>query len=483
MPSAQAFSYDEFPYDDIAFYHTHPSNLAVVAALCGLTAPPVETCRVLDLGCGSGFNLLAMKHSLPNAHLVGIDFSKRQIERGREMIVDLGCKGIELHVGDIGTLDSSLGPFDYIIAHGVYSWVPPAVSEALLALCQRCLAPNGLAYISYNTFPGWHARSNLRDILLFSASPGLHPIERTKQARAALERLIAELPDPESPASKLLRAEAIGLREDSDAYLFHEFLEADNRPVLFEEFARRAGGHGLRYLAEARFQTGSVVQREPIHATLDAVSSDFIRREQYHDFLRNRSFRQSLLCHAEVQPTGSPMLPGILALHVHARIERMDSPTQFRLNGGGVIESSGPVLQAMLEVLSEIYPRTIAVHDLANRVSERIGEPDSVDKLIASRILNGYIDGLWQLLAFAPPYVAEIGEQPRACPLARYQAAREASVTNRQHRPVDLNETERALLVRLDGRTKRKDLAIEEVELDRMLRRFADEALLTPVLP
>jgi len=466
--STEARTYDELPYDDAAYFHTHPSNLAVVATFCGMEPAPVETCRVLELGCAGGFNLLAMSHSLPAARFVGVDYSPRQIERGREMIAALGCTNVELHTGDVAALDPALGEFDYIIAHGVYSWMPPTASDALLAACRRHLVPNGIAYISYNTFPGWHSRLPLRDLLRFHADPALPPLERTRQARAALERIIACMPDAESPAARSLRAEAEAIRNDPHAYVFHEYLEADNRPLLFEEFARRAASHGLQFLAEARFSTNSFVQREPIRSALAAAGEDLLRREQQHDFLRNRQFRQSLLCRAEVRPTWLPTVAGVGRLFVRAKVSVL-SEGEFHIEEAGTLTTSDPVLRAILAALGAAWPRMTRVRDLAAKVEL----PEVV-------IVDGYIEGLWHLFAFDPPFAVDVEDRPQACPLARFEAERGGSVTNRLHRPVTLTPRERDVLLRLDGRTAAVAYASGSDELDHILARFAEQALLAP---
>lgn len=440
-----AASYDELPYEDAAYFHTHPATLAAVATLCGFSPAPVETCRVLDLGCAAGFNLLAMSHSLPMAKLVGADFSTKQIERGRAMQGELGCKNVELIAGDIASLGHSLGEFDYILAHGVYSWVPEEVAASLLSACRRHLAPNGLVYISYNTLPGWYSRQPLRDLLRFHADSNLPPLERTRQARLQMQRTLDAMPE----ANASLRAEAEGIRDDPDAYVFHEYLEADNRPMLFETFMEHATSHELAFLAEARFATNSFVQTEPLRSAIDAAGPDLVRREQQHDFLRNRHFRQSILCRAEAPRSEWPSLEEFGRL-------------SLRSNAGDTTFTSDGLLNAMLKALGEAWPRMITVAELTGR----IGQPVAV---IASHVVNGYIGGLWLLFGYEPPYETNPGANPVACPFARFEARRGSSVTNRLHRPVELNPEERAALLQADG-TRPLDAAFA--------KRFAEEALL-----
>ncbi len=161
-------AYDLTPYIDLSYVSTHPDRLATMARLLGRQPAPVENCRVLEVGCAAGGNLLPMAYQLPGAEFVGIDYSAGQIEDGTQRIAALGLSNMQLICADLADLvnpaesgaedgrDEALGSFDYIIAHGVYSWTPLPVRDALLALCRRVLRPHGVAYISYNTYPGWH---------------------------------------------------------------------------------------------------------------------------------------------------------------------------------------------------------------------------------------------------------------------------------------------------------------------------------------
>ena len=98
-------------------------------------------CRVLELGCTDGGNLLPMAATLPRSSFLGIDLSGRQIAAGQKMIERLGLENVELRQMDIADVGEDFGTFDYIICHGVYSWVPPPVQDKILEICARRLAP------------------------------------------------------------------------------------------------------------------------------------------------------------------------------------------------------------------------------------------------------------------------------------------------------------------------------------------------------
>jgi SAM-dependent methyltransferase len=220
-------SYDELPYRDRAFEFMHPNALARTAILAGLDAPPIEGCRVLELGCAAGANLMAMAEGLPGATFVGIDLSPRQIEAGRRTAESLGLTNVRLEAMSIVDLTPDFGQFDYILCHGVYSWVPPEVQARILEVCRDNLATQGLACVSYNTYPGWHARGSVREMMLYHVDPDATPALRVRQARQMIEALAAiaaQTHQSERSPLKAIREELELVRDAEDDYIFHELL-------------------------------------------------------------------------------------------------------------------------------------------------------------------------------------------------------------------------------------------------------------------
>ena len=182
--------YDEVPYDSHAFPQSAPEQLAAIAYLFGLDSPDVSSARVLEIGCSTGGNLIPFAARHPQAHVVGIDLSQVQIDEGRRRVQALGLRNLELLQGDIAAMDlTELGQFDFIVSHGVYSWVPETVQDAILAAFQRLLAPEGVAYLSYNTYPGWKAKEIVRDAMLMRGAVGGTPTERLGYARGMISFL------------------------------------------------------------------------------------------------------------------------------------------------------------------------------------------------------------------------------------------------------------------------------------------------------
>jgi SAM-dependent methyltransferase len=295
-------SYDEVPYPSQPFRYTHPDHLAVVATLLGLSPARADHCRVLELGCASGGNLIPLAYTYPDSTFLGIDLSVEQIRQGEGLRAALGLANLELRALDLVDVDDEFGTFDFIICHGVYSWVPAAVQDQILEISARLLAPDGIGFVSYNTFPGWHMRGLIRAMM------GLHDrrfrdrpaAERVAEARALLAFLAEAVPQENAPYSLLLRQHLEQLSAYSDSYLFHEHLEECNEPIYFIQFCERLAAKGLRYLGESEFRVmvPSTSFSPEVQDRLQALAPILLEMEQYMDFLRNRMFRQTLIGHA-----------------------------------------------------------------------------------------------------------------------------------------------------------------------------------------
>jgi SAM-dependent methyltransferase len=428
---------DEISYGDLTFQDSHPGVTSAIASLAGLTPPAVETCRVLELGCGTGFNLLAMSQSIPGGKFTGIDYSPVHISRANEVAGIIGANNVSFHCLSIDNFHAAPGSFDYIIAHGVYSWVPAPIRDAILAIIVRHLSPNGLAYISYNTHPGWHLRSLVRDSLRFFAS--------SPSPRQGVDRLTESLVVPDSLYSRVLRAEWADARALPDYYIAHEYLVPDNDPVFFHDFVRHAAAFDLQFAAEARFISNSFAQSEKIQAQLeDGNGGDPIRREQHLDWLVGRYFRQTLLCHAGLPLTRDPDPQGILAMRIAPTAEILE-----RSSGNLRVRQA---LGKELEVTDEAYLQIIRQLEGTGAIPAReIELPGLPGPIVAAVLWSGWRDGLWALRADEPFMTHTLSERPRACPLARVQAAAGPDCTNRFHRRVCLTAEEQHLLQTLDG--------------------------------
>lgn len=494
-------TYDEVPYPSFPLSQTHPDHLATIATLLGLRPPPPDRCRVLELGCASGGNLIPLALVLPESSFLGVDMSSRQIAAGQEAVADLDLQNIELRTLSILDVDETVGSFDYILCHGVYSWVPAPVQDKILEICRRQLAPNGIAYVSYNTHPGWHLRGLIRHMMSYHVAryPADAAEQRVARARQLLDFLVQAAPHEDQSYTMLLREQSQLLSQHSDAYLFHEHLEEHNEPVWFLDFCERLSAHELRYLAEAQFGTmlAGVTFSPEVQRQLEALAPNLLEKEQYMDFVRNRSFRQTLICHAHQRPNYDLAANRLAQLSVAAPVvpanATPDIPTEtreeFTSPDGPCVETAVPIVKAALACLGKAWPAAIPFEDLvdearrlwnASMASYASASADDIATSMPGRDESRVVLGNALLETFArahgtslrlsrhaPRVATTISERPAASPLARRQAREGQPITNLRHEVVSVTPFDRHLLPLLDGTRNRDALLAGLVDLYR----------------
>jgi methyltransferase-like protein/cyclopropane fatty-acyl-phospholipid synthase-like methyltransferase len=479
-----AYSYDLVPYTAHAFPQTHPDRLATMARLFGLASAPVDGCRVLELGCGLGYNLIPMALQMPGSEFVGVDLSKRQIEEGRKAAAAAGLANIRLEHANIGDVDVSWGKFDYIICHGVLSWVPAPIRQHILEISGRNLESNGVAYISYNTYPAWHMREMVRHMMLYHAQQFEQPQMRIGQSKALLKFMTDQLPKDNQPYALYLRQELALLDRQEDNYLFHDHLEDVNEPMYFHQFMGMAAAQGLQYLGEADFGGMLMhgVHSSEVRETLGRISPDVVHMEQYMDFLRNRSFRQTLLCHGEAKirrRVDAEALESLLLLSNCQPMEpQIDHDPQkvchFRTPRGVSVRVRRPATKEALVVLAEHSPRALSLSELFESVMERL--PDRWKRsdagtqrgLLLADLLSVYGLGAVDLRTWQVPCEAEVSERPRLSPVAAYQVRNgKTTVVDMQHRQTRIGPVARLLAPVLDGTHDRAALVEHAMTLAR----------------
>jgi methyltransferase-like protein/2-polyprenyl-3-methyl-5-hydroxy-6-metoxy-1,4-benzoquinol methylase len=474
-------SYDEVPYESHPFAQTHPARLFTVGTLFGLRPTQLAKCRVLELGCAAGGNLIPMADYLPESQFVGCDLSEKQIKEGQEYVSKLGLKNLDLRHASIMDVDESWGTFDYVICHGVFSWVPDAVQDKIFEICAKQMSPAGIAYISYNTYPGWRMRGMIRDMMRYHSGRFNTPQLRTQQARALLDFLTQSVKQDGSAYSILLKQELETLRHQADHYLYHEHLEENNEPLYFHQFAERAKNKGLKYLGEARIGTMVTSNFGPeIEKTLKILATDQIQAEQYMDFLRNRMFRESLLVKSSVNPNWAVNPENLRQLHVASGARAVGPDGQplttvniateenvsYRSNSGMTMATNRPILKAVIQVLSEVYSTTMPFDALRKAARERIGNVTTDPKqivedtnMIAVGLLNCYMSSdLVELHGMPIQFNKKPGDTPAALPWARLQATKQTVVTNRRHEVIRTNDLDKQLIPLMDGKTTKGEI-------------------------
>lgn len=494
--------YDELRYPGKFYPQSSPGRLAVVARLHGLDPPALRSARILELACGEGGQLVPIAEAFPASRCLGLDLSAGSIERARGFAHRVGADNCEFRAGDLRDFPADAGEFDYIIAHGLYSWVPEPVRQALLALCARHLSATGLAYISYNAYPGGHIRQILRDLTTFQTRDIDDPVAKVGEARKVAELIGAAMP-PDSLEHRLFER-LLSAYRDSDALIRFDLLSEENDPVYFLDFMQGAQAAGLQFVAESSAPVRDpATMPETVRGWLDAIA-DRLVREQYLDFISCRGFRQTVLCRGSGIAQAEPAPVTLAGLYVRCALQPLDTTepldvstsVKFRNPLGAELSCSEALPKACYLELGEAYPRALAYEELRQRVGRRLGAEGRLDPpqeaQLTGILLRSDARGVVELYAEPPTFATEPRPKPQVRLLARLQAeqglpiaVRGASGVMRVEPPV------RALLSLLDGSRNRQQLLagwaqaagdqfpVHPAALERTLRLFANEGLLT----
>ena len=361
-------------YDAPCSLYTHPSNLAASALSAGHEPPPLERARILEVGCALGGNLTPIAASLPYATLIGVDPFAEQIEQARLRATQAGVSNVTYLPIGVEELEHVEGEFDYIICHGVFSWVPENVRAHILKISRERLTPNGIGYISYNAYPAWKQHEMLRDMMRFHAFRMDTPKEQIAQARALVQFIGTHVPDATGNSyGQFLQSQVEFISGLTEEYLYHEYLETYNQPFWFYEFIKLLDNNQLQYLGDTDLSSMiNLHWPEETRDILNDISPTQYELEQYMDMLRCRRFRCSLFVHHAREVTRSIEPQSFMNLfYSYKSTNKWDIATEERTETEDValpIQSSEPKeanIQAILfQHMHDIWPKRLHFKDL-----------------------------------------------------------------------------------------------------------------------
>lgn len=477
-------AYDKRVYTSNAFPFSSPGHLRAAAHIWGLESVPLENARVLELGCAGGGNLLPFAVAYPQAHVVGIDLSSVQVKQGQEVVQALGVQNLHLHAMSLTDITPDFGQFDYIVAHGVFSWVPPEVREAMLRILRNNLSPNGIGYISYNTYPGWKAGDIVRDAMLLHSHSAQTEDDKLASAKAMLN-LLSQGIASSNPLASSLRAAVAQLHQHSDYYIAHEYLETFNNPCYLLEFVNLADQHSLTHVGDADPHVEMAVtygQNVQLNHSLVALGQPREMRQQYLDFAVGRNFRKSLVIHQARagQIQAAPDMKRLADLRWAGQFTEVEPEANapkgrvsFRSYKNHPLYTNDAVVMKVVRTLSEAWPASLDFDSLLERVRPVLVGVD--DDATARKTLLETLQTLFRLnsLRYAlelSPYDAThaVGrEAPTLIPSFAHIQARRADLEfgvgtfNLWHDSINirLREAEALVLKNIDGQRSRKQLA------------------------
>jgi methyltransferase-like protein/SAM-dependent methyltransferase len=463
-------SYDEIPYPSYAFASTVPEKTSAIGLMFGLKPGQIESAKVLEIGCASGGNLIPFAERFPDATCLGVDMSQKQISAAEKIRDELELKNLTFRAASILDFDFVDEKYDYIIVHGVYSWVSDVVQNRILEICGQNLARNGIAYISYNTLPGWNGVKTVRDMMLYHSKSFSDPMEKVLEARRMLAFAHENIVDDAGPYKLALDQEIKVLSKADDAYLFHDHLEEVNEPSYFYEFMALADKQGLGYLGDTNISSMYIGNQKKEAAEKLSEITEIVRQEQYSDFLTNRRFRMTLLVHKDAElnrKLGPAALDDLSFIPNYTLTENIDEiQTVEKLDLKNIANGS---LTATItgKYLSGIYLQmllALPLYSTKEGVLKSVGEMysdasnDDLEKVWNENILNFVVKGFVEAVNSPIQPKKKISDKPCICASARLQALSSGRVTNLKHQTVHLDDGQRMLVPLLDGIKSRAEI-------------------------
>lgn len=456
-----SFVYDEVAYPTPILPIQTPDQLAAALLMQGFVPPAAETASMLEIGCGTGFNLVGAAAVQPRGRYVGFDLSASAIAGGQKLVDASGLTNVSLLHGDILTWPRDGERFDYITCHGVYTWVPPHVRAATMELIGKLLAPGGVAYVGYDCLPATAAKQAINRFLVSETRTIADPVERVETAIA----LVAVLARHQLPPSRL-KTQIDALLEDAPtyprAYFFHDWLADSYSPVSIEEFAAAAAANGLSYAGDSALHDLYEGNLDPsAKALLAKTGDDRARRNSLLDLLRgSHMFRGDLLVRSDPpQPVESDPLARLSFAFPGQREEITgdDSTRGIKYARGEsvFITATNPRQQKIMDALIEAFPGELTLGELA----QRTGLPETAIRLNLHRVA---VMGLVEIHTTPAPFTADPGERPRAGVLVRTMMKDSNSTISLRHKKfVTEQEPTRLLLTLCDGTRTRAEIAAE----------------------
>lgn len=418
----KATSYDELPYPSFTFPQTNPDRLSTLAILHGLKPVSPSKCRYLELGCGDGTNIAYSATIFRDSEFFGIDLSTRHIDRARETSSVLDLNNTQFEAVDILDLDANeLGEFDYVVAHGLFSWVPDSVRDRILELMRDCLTENGMGYISYNTYPGCYVRKIGWDLFGLRSKDAGDPMKKVESAKAVLP--IIRSAAAEGSFQRFLYDEIESdLTGKTISNIFHDDLADLNHPFYFLEFVRLIDNHGLRYVCEADPASVEEVSDPNLTKELASLSDDPLEREQYKDFIDLTKFRMSILCKNTTAPANAVLPEAIRRTYAITPLRLVsdtstlgDTQTaRFASIDGRSIKVNHPLTKSVLASLDPV---------VSTYLSELVPDSGTEAETTLEFLLKLYKAGLLSLFTVPLSPLWAVEERPVVHKFARWQAA------------------------------------------------------------
>ena len=449
-----------------------PSRLNAIANLFGVRAVDVNAASILEIGCANGGNIIPLAARYPKSNFMGVDPSDEKIKSAKQNAEDLDLKNVQFQNEKILDLEFGSKTFDYVIAPRIYSWSSESEQERLFEILQNILTPNGVAFVAYNTLPGWASVQTLRDMMIFHGRNFTDPQEQAIEARRMLEFVSENFSVNNSPYKELLETEIGFLDNAPYDVVIDDYLGSINSPSYFYKFIEKANEKGLAYLADSDLPSmylGNQTQKAA--ETLKDIG-DIVRQEQYVDFLNHRRYRSTLL----VRDTASinrDLSTGVLEelrfIPTYRPSESIEENRNNTIDELGLVNILAPERTASIsgKILCKCYlellksspvPQSLEEITLAAFTALTGVTKDEIGQVLKENVFNFIFRGLLLITTDHRGFGSARSDRPEVFKVARLDALNRNVVPNLRHEMIELSDDQRILVQYCTGENSKGTL-------------------------
>ena len=465
---------DNLTQVDYSFNYLSPEHFYTIGKFFGLNPPKIESARVLYVGLGASTAAINFASLYPQAKVVGLCDAKGLIEASTKQVKDLGINNIELKYISFADILDSVGEFDYIICNGVFSRVSKEQQLKILQVMKKSLTKNGIAHVGYNTLPGWNIVKTFRDMMRYHASIFEKNEDKLVQAELFVKFMLDSFAEEKSPYARFLRDEARILQSTDMGYVWNEYLSEESSQFYFSDFMDLANDAGLSYLGDTHLPsmyTGNLPAKA--FEQLEAID-DIVRTEQYMDFITNRRFRNTLLCHDNLNIDRSVSEDVVDGLFISVnmapeiamdKIDFTDEKTivNFIFQPHNLLFStSSPLVKALAYAFNQSQFKFLTLEEIKKFVASKCTKmsPQDIDKSVKSSLLEMIIKGVAIIRAVKPKIAESISAFPEIGKLALSQATSDMPyITNQLNDTIPVNIIYKSVMKYLDGKNDLNQIA------------------------
>lgn len=347
---------------------TAPERLALASLLHGGPTPSLQRYKLLEIGCGTGTNLIPLAYYRPQADFIGVDQDSTQTNIATARSIALQQSNLSFESMDLTELGSRLETtFDFILIREVASRMDSESLIQLLDNCHRLLKADGLLYLNYDSKPGWNIRGMVREYLIAHTANTDSSQDKALQARIAAGKMVRSLSGSNQPYRQLLNQEFKLVADLDSEDILHHYLMPHHQAYWRSELLHLAEQTGHHYVADADYTTPSHRSNLSLRKQIESQDLAGTSLADTQDLLSNRYNHAPIFSKQVVQiPQAAPELLMQLDIASCLHPAGPHRPDCYQHPEGFQLQAQTPAMAALFDNLLDIWPKASPLASIAD---------------------------------------------------------------------------------------------------------------------